>query len=401
MSGRVERQPATAAPVAVLRRTARRLLRRLYEGRFTLRVMALTAVAAGVAWALCIPMGNFAPAFAVASAVYAVQLTLGSSLRDGVRRSGLMALSVLLAVVILRTVGLSVPAVVILVFVSMATSRLAGLGARASVQIPATAIFVLALGTSVTGWTLLARVLGTFVGSIVGAVASVAAHAGDPQGHVRQAIAGIARATAQLLDDMASGLDKGLMREDARRWLARSRRLDADTGKEREFVDEAVAFLHWDPFGRKGDADELARAYASIEHSVIQVRDIARSLFEASVSTRRSVLADSLVPVLEGTAAAFRSHAAQLEGGGPNLDIALEAVRKAGRDSLGWVRRADDTGIWLASGHILTDVERMVQQLEGSTPALDVPAGDTGPRRPARRPRRRTPPPSHPSSSRP
>ena len=53
------------------------------------------------------PFGGFAPAFGAASAVYAVQLTVRTSVLDGAKRTVLMGLSVFLAVVILRIVGLS------------------------------------------------------------------------------------------------------------------------------------------------------------------------------------------------------------------------------------------------------------------------------------------------------
>ena len=52
--------------------------------------------------AVCLPFGGFAPAFGAASAVYAVQLTVRTSVLDGAKRTVLMGLSVLLASLILR-----------------------------------------------------------------------------------------------------------------------------------------------------------------------------------------------------------------------------------------------------------------------------------------------------------
>ena len=51
-----------------------------------------------------------------------------------------------------------------------------------------------------------------------------------------------------------------------------------------------------------------------------------------------------------------------------------EAVRQARRESLRSLRRVDETGSWVVSGAILTEVDRMVQQLEGDAPALDLHA---------------------------
>jgi hypothetical protein len=64
-----------------------------------------------------------------------------------------------------------------------------------------------------------------------------------------------------------------------------------------------------------------------------------------------------------------------------SLDSALARVRALHRESLGSVREADDTGVWLASGSVLSEVARMVEQLEGSTPALRVKPDKPRPRK--------------------
>lgn len=334
--------------------------------------MALTAAAGGVAWALCLPFGTTPSAFAAASSVYAVQLNVRSSLVDGLKRSALMGVSLSLAVVILRGVGLTIWAVMIVVFVSMAAGRMLRLGLSGTLQIPATAIFVLALGTAVTDWQLFTRGLATLIGAVVGAVASVAAHAGDPQVQARQSIVAIVRSIADLLDDIGAGLDRGLTARDAQEWLFRARQLDDQAAERRQDIDEAVAFMRWDPLGRRQDADELNRLFTQAKHSVFQVRDIARTLLDASLDATAKVVTPTLGPLLRSTAFAFRLQAAKVGGEQPNLDDALDTVRTWHRESLGRVRQADDTGNWLMSGSVLNDVERMVQQLEGSPPTVNM-----------------------------
>ena len=108
---RSETYVARRSPALVLAQL-RRLAHSLYEARWTLRVMSVTAAAAGATWAVCLPLGDVPSAFGAASAVYAVQLTVRTSVLDGAKRTVLMCLSVLLAVVILRTVGLSAFAVI-------------------------------------------------------------------------------------------------------------------------------------------------------------------------------------------------------------------------------------------------------------------------------------------------
>jgi len=357
---------------AVIAAWLKGLVRRAYEGRWTLRVMSVTAAAAGATWAVCLPFGGFAPAFGAASAVYAVQLTVRTSVLDGVKRTLLMALSVFLAVAILKTIGLSAVAVMVLVFVSLAAGQLLRLGASGSLQIPGTAIFILALGTSVSTSVLFDRVWATLVGAIIGAAASYVAYPGDPRSRARRALAGIAGSIADLLSEMSAGVTRTPTATETDVWLARSRALEEELEQARPLVDEAVAFLRVDPFGRKSASTELSQTLASLTHSVAQLRAIARTLFDHRIDGAPRLPA-SLAEVLSRTAVAYSAQAEVLEGHAPTVDATLEAVRQARRESLRSLRRVDETGSWVVSGAILTEVDRMVEQLGGDAPALDVP----------------------------
>jgi uncharacterized membrane protein YgaE (UPF0421/DUF939 family) len=314
--------------------------------------------------------------------VYAVQLTVRTSVLDGVKRTVLMVLAVFFAVVILRTVGLSALAVIALVFVSLGAGQLLRLGLSGSLQIPGTAIFILALGPSLTTAEVLDRVLATFIGAVVGAVASYLAYPGDPRTRARRALADLCRAIADLLSEMSAGVEATPSATEADLWLARSRGLEEDLEHVRPLVDEAVAFLRVDIFGRKVSSSELAEVMSALVHSVAQVRAIARTLFDHRIDGAPRLPA-SLAEVLSRTALAYHARAEALQGEDPNVDAALEAVRQARRESLRSLRRVDETGSWVVSGAILTEVDRMVQQLEGDAPALDVQ-----PTRSRRRPHR-------------
>ncbi|MGO9962130.1 MAG: hypothetical protein ACLPUG_01720 [Acidimicrobiales bacterium] len=372
---------------AVVLARLRSLLLRVWEARWTLRVISVTAAAAGATWAVCLPFGGFAPAFGAASAVYAVQLTVRTSVLDGARRTVLMGLSVLLAVLILKTVGLSALAVVILVFVSLALGQLLRLGASGSLQIPGTSIFILALGTSVSTSVLLDRVWATLVGAVIGAAASYVAYPGDPRSRARKALAALAFSIADLLTEMSAGLAGAPSATETEVWLATSRALEEELEHARPLVDEAVAFLRVDPFGRKTASVELSHALEALTHSVAQVRAIARTLFDHQLEGAPRLPA-SLAEVLARTAVAYRAQAESLERDSPSVDAAVDAVRQAREESLRSLRRVDETGAWVVSGAILTEVDRMVRQLEGDAPALGV-ATETPPARLRRRSRGR------------
>lgn len=346
------------------------LVQRAYEARWTLRVMSVTAAAAGATWAVCIPLGHVPSAFGAASAVSAVQLTVRTSVLDGAKRTILMALSVLLAVVILRTVGLSALAVIALVFVALGAGQLLRLGLSGSLQIPGTAIFILALGNLLTMTQVLDRVWATFIGAVIGAAASYIAYPGDPRQRARRALADLASSIADLLSEMSTGVERGPSATETDIWLARSRALEEDLEHVRPLVDEAVAFQRVDIFGRKAGSTGLLDIFTALTHSVAQVRAIARTLFDHHLDGAPRLPA-SLAEVLSRTALAYRARAEALEGDADaKVDSALEAVRQARRESLRSLRRVDETGSWVVSGAILTEVDRMVAQLEGDAPAL-------------------------------
>jgi uncharacterized membrane protein YgaE (UPF0421/DUF939 family) len=370
MRHRSETYVARRSPAIVLA-WLKLLAHRLYEARWTLRVMSVTAAAAGVAWAVCYPLGNVPSAFGAASAVYAVQLTVRTSVVDGAKRTVLMSLSVFLAVGILRTVGLSPFAVVALVFVSLGVGQLLRLGLSGSLQIPGTAIFILALGTSLTTAEVFDRVWATLIGAIIGAAASYVAYPGDPRARARRALAELAASIADLLGEMSVGVTRNPTATETDLWLARSRGLEEDLEHLRPLVDEAVAFLSVDIFGRKTGSSELSGVLAALTHSVAQLRAIARTLFDHRLDGAPRLPA-SLAEVLARTALAYHARAEALQGDDPNVDAALEAVRQARRESLRSLRRVDQTGSWVVSGAILTEVDRMVQQLEGDAPALGL-----------------------------
>ena len=270
--------------------------------------------------------------------------------------------------VILRTVGLSALAVMVLVFVSLAAGQLLRLGASGSLQIPGTAIFILALGTSVSTSTLLDRVWATLVGAVIGAAASYVAYPGDPRSRARRALAELAGSIAELLSEMSAGVARTPTATETDVWLA-PRALEEELEHTRPLVDEAVAFLRVDPFGRKTASAELSTRLPLSTHSVAQLRAIARTLFDHQIDGAPRLPA-SLAEVLSRTAVAYRAQAEALQGDTPSVDAALDAVRQARGESLRSLRRVDQTGAWVVSGAILTEVDRMVQQLGGDAPAL-------------------------------
>ena len=370
---RSETYVARRSPAAVAG-GLRGLAQRAYEARWTLRVISVTAAAAGATWAVCLPFGDFAPAFGAASAVYAVQLTVRTSVLDGAKRTVLMGISVFLAVLILRTVGLSDVAVIALVFVSLGVGQLLRLGLSGSLQIPGTAIFILALGTTVTTPELLNRVWATLVGAVIGAAASYAAYPGEPRG-------------------TRPPRPRRARRRDRRPPLRHERRggEKADGDRDRTLARPVAGARRGSAEGgaarRRGGGVPADRSLRSPRQLVGAVPDPCDSPAlgqrrSAGSPARSSITSSRVVPpgfrqawlrCWPAPPSPTGRQADALDRDGTSVDAALESVRQARQESLRSLRRVDETGAWVVSGAILTDVDRMVRQLEGDTPALAVP----------------------------
>ena len=127
-----------------------------------------------------------------------------------------------------------------------------------------------------------------------------------------------------------------------------------------------------DIFGRKTGSSELSQVLSALDALRRPAAGHRRAPCSTTASDGAPRLPASLAEVLSRTALAYRARAEALQGDDPNVDAALDAVRQARRESLRSLRRVDETGSWVVSGSILTEVDRMVQQLGGDAPALEV-----------------------------
>ena len=342
----------------------------------------VTAAAAGATWAVCLPFGGFAPAFGAASAVYAVQLTVRTSVLDGAKRTVLMGISVLLSVLILRTVGLSDVAVMALVFVSLGVGQLLRLGVSGSAPDPGHGQSILALGTSVSTDQLLNRVWATFIGAVIGAAASYVAYPAIHRAQAADDARGARAVDRRIALEMSAGVERSPPATETELWLARSPGAGRGSGS-RAHSSTRPGLPPSRPFRVAGPARLTCRR--SLQPS--RTRSPRCEDRRAPSSTTGPTALHGFPPASRryspGRPAAYRVRAEALESDAPNLDAALDAVRQARLQSLRSLRRVDETGAWVLSGAILTDVDRMVRQLEGGSPALGAPSG--APRRPAAR----------------
>ena len=155
------------------------------------------------------------------------------------------------------------------------------LGEVASINVPVTALIV--IGPGINSSTAETRLFSTFIGAAVAIVFSYFSHASTPAGRTIEQISRLGKKSAELLGVMAEGVASGYSQADAGKWLSRARVLIEDIPNVRSQALEAKKYARWSPLAEADQADALYLRGVAMEHTVVQVRTIARTLFDSAV----------------------------------------------------------------------------------------------------------------------
>jgi hypothetical protein len=385
------------SPRRRLRRAARRLARRVDLGRLTRRGddaplglrTAKTTLAAVISWELArLLPGSQPPVLAPLTALLVTQLTLVKTITGSLQRVASVTAGVLLALAAADLLGLRWWSVGLVIFVALAVGQVLKLGSH-RIEMAVSALLVMTLGG--TPGVARTRVLETLIGAGVGVLVNAVL---VPPVYIRpasEAIYGLAGDMARVLEGAAADLAEGWSGEDAYERLREARELDGEVGGAREAISQAEDSLRLNPRRRLvGDpSDELREGMSSLEHAVILVRGIMRSLVDLDTATAGRgpdpALATAVHELLEELAVAVRTFgehvAASVPGPEANQAPLLRALARAraGRDRLARAmtagRRADPE-VWPVHGHLLANVDRLLSELdpEGQTwPGIDRP----------------------------
>jgi hypothetical protein len=386
------------SPRRRLRRPARRLARRVDLGRLTRRGddaplglrTAKTTLAAVISWELArLLPGSQPPVLAPLTALLVTQLTLVKTITGSLQRVASVTAGVLLALAAADLLGLHWWSVGLVIFVSLAVGQVLKLGSH-RIEMAVSALLVTTLGG--TPGVARTRVLETLIGAAVGVLVNAVL---VPPVYIRpasEAIYGLADDMARVLEGAAADLTEGWSGEDAYERLREARELDGEVGETREAISQAEDSLRLNPRRRlvAGDpSDELREGMSTLEHSVILVRGLMRSLVDLDTATGGRGpdpgLAAAVRELLEELAVAVRTFgehvAASVPGPEANQAPLLRALARAraGRDHLARAmtagRRADPE-VWPVHGHLLANADRLLSELdpEGQTwPGIDRP----------------------------
>jgi hypothetical protein len=342
----------------------------------TVWLIAVTAIAAAVAWLAALLLNLSTPVPAAVAAVLTVALSINRSLRTGLSLILATAAALTLAFVLYRVWGIHIWTVAVLVAASLIIGRVVRLGREGALQIPATALFVYVLGDQLTNQVILQRMLATLLGVCIGVAFSFVAHPERPEQRVTEQLADASRRLGLLLEQIGERTSRGVTRREAAEWLTHSRELAVEV----EAIGDALDDLHLG--GRFALGSErsrgraLRRQYAVVFHTAQHVHDIAHGIFDATAGGA-VVKAEALGAMLSRTGAALEVHARTLPKSIDQVEPptgllrALDAVEEERARSVARLKSMDDTSALLLGGAIVSEVDRMVDRL--ASPGQEEP----------------------------
>ena len=264
-----------------MRKLIKRVIKLFTDRRTWVRLILVSAIASGVAWQvgdLLIKDGGVVAAIICA---LSIRISLYKSVREGFGQIVGTALGAGVALACVSLFNFGIVSVALTVLFCSVVARALHLGEVASVNVPVTALIVIGPGLSES--TALSRLSSTLIGAAVAIVFSYFSNGKSPAARTVDKISSLANKCAKLLGEMSEGVAAGFDQEEAGHWLAKARLLVEEIPGVRAQALEARGHAKWFPTAEVDEAEELYVRGVAVEHTVVQVRTIARTLFDSSV----------------------------------------------------------------------------------------------------------------------
>jgi hypothetical protein len=264
-------------------------IKKLFADRLVwVRQILVAGLAGAVSWQvgdLIIKDGGVVAAIVC---TLSIRISLHKSVREGFGQIVGTAIGATVALVNVSIFNFGFIAVGLTVIFCAVVARALHLGEVASINVPVTALIV--IGPGISGTTATHRLGSTLIGAVIAILFSYFSHAKTPVGRANDQITAVSKKAADLLAQMSEGVAAGYTQKDAGNWLAKARLLMEAIPSIRAQSVEARGHARWFPTAEKDEAESVYIEGIAIEHTLLQVRAIARTLFDSAV---RGGIADS------------------------------------------------------------------------------------------------------------
>ena len=276
------------------------------------RQITVASIASATAWVIGDALVFEGGVVAAIMCALSVRISLYKSIREGL---GLIVGTSIGAGVALLTVyyfSFGVVAIGLTVLLCLVVVRGLRLGEVAAVNVPVTALIV--IGPGVSGSTAEHRLASTLIGAAVGILFSYFSHPNTPAGRTVNQITRLGSRGAELISEMAEGIAAGLTQKQAGNWLAKARLLVEEIPNLRSQAIEAKRYARWSPLAEVDEAESLYIQGVAIEHMMVQIRSMARTLFDSTLDkSRKNVVDRQIAYALSATSSAITEKLELLE----------------------------------------------------------------------------------------
>ena len=299
---------------------------RLFSNRRTwVRQITVAAIASASAWVIgdnLVFKGGLVAAIVCA---LSIRISLYRSVREGLGQIVGTAIGAGVALLTVHYFSFGVIAIGLTVFLCSVVARGLRLGEVATVNVPVTALIV--IGPGISGSTAQHRLASTLIGAAVAIVFSYFSHASTPAGRTVNQISRLGIRSAELISEMAEGVAAGFTQKQSGAWLSKARLLVEEIPILRSQAIEAKRYARWSPLAEVDEAESLYIQGIAIEHMLVQIRSMARTLFDATLDPARKDIVDRQVAyALSATSSAITEKLELLES--DNRDSQIDNIAR-------------------------------------------------------------------------
>ena len=293
--------------------------------RSWVRQITVAAVASATAWVIgdnLVFKGGLVAAIVCA---LSIRISLYRSVREGLGQIVGTAIGAGVALLTVHYFSFGVIAIGLTVFLCSVVARGLRLGEVATVNVPVTALIV--IGPGISGSTAQHRLASTLIGAAVAIVFSYFSHASTPAGRTVNQISRLGIRSAELISEMAEGVAAGFNQKQSGAWLSKARLLVEEIPILRSQAIEAKRYARWSPLAEVDEAESLYIQGIAIEHMLVQIRSMARTLFDSTLDPARKDIVDRQVAyALSATSSAITEKLELLES--ENRDSQIDNIAR-------------------------------------------------------------------------
>jgi hypothetical protein len=348
----------------------KKLTKLFIDRRVWVRQILVAGLAGAVAWQLGALLIEGGGVVAAIVCTLSIRISLHKSVREGFGQIVGTAIGATVALINVSIFDFGFISVGLTVIFCAVVARALHLGEVASVNVPVTALIV--IGPGISGTTATHRLGSTLIGATVAILFSYFSHAKTPVARAIDQITDVSTKAAELLAQMSEGVAAGYTQKEAGNWLAKARLLMEAVPSIRAQSVEARGHARWFPTAEKDEAEEVYLQGIAIEHTLVQVRTIARTLFDSAVS---GGIADSTKKqIAVALSAASYAISAKIddetfETTTTATDDAREAGAALAESLIEDAKDADQEQI-IRGLSMVANIERIADSLDQNSPAL-------------------------------